>query len=268
MPETAFSFEKEPVGTCPLCGGGKSADHCEIEEPAGGRAHCVRCADCETVYQDPAPTAASLDAYYAGAYGDPAHRALDNRAHADIATEFVHGLRACEQILDRIAEYRQPPARMLDVGCGTGGVLLEAATRGWAVMGLEPSAPLAAFCRSLGLPVMEQSFTGAEIPGPPFDVILMMEFLEHVRDPGAALRRAREFAAADAVIYITAPNADSPAARVLGQNWVGWKPPLHLQFFNLYSIQTLLIRSGWKPLHASSGGGYPGQVLAIAKNTP
>jgi spore maturation protein CgeB len=266
MTEAAFSFDKEPVGACPLCGGQQSAAHIELDEPSGGRARYVRCADCETIYMDPAPTDASLAAFYAGAYGDPARRAADGCAHADMGVEFVQGLRACEEILDRIAAYRQPPGRLLDVGCGMGGVMLEAATRGWSVLGIEPSATLAAFCRgNFGLPVLEADFMAADIPGPPFDVILMMEFLEHVRRPGTALQRANALAADNAAIYITAPNADSAAARALAANWVGWKPPLHLQFYNLYSIQTLLIRNGWKPLHTASGGAYPGQVLAIAR---
>ena len=85
--------------------------------------------------------------------------------------------------------------RLLDVGCG-GGLLCEPMTRlGFSVTGVDASerniAVAAAHAEDGGLDIdyragaAEELLTAAE---PGFDVVLNMEVIEHVADPGAFLR--------------------------------------------------------------------------------
>jgi 2-polyprenyl-6-hydroxyphenyl methylase/3-demethylubiquinone-9 3-methyltransferase len=85
--------------------------------------------------------------------------------------------------------------RLLDIGCG-GGLLSEPMTRlGFQVTGVDASerniATASTHAREQGLAIDYRASTAEallEAGEPPFDVILNMEVIEHVADPGEYLR--------------------------------------------------------------------------------
>jgi 2-polyprenyl-6-hydroxyphenyl methylase/3-demethylubiquinone-9 3-methyltransferase len=105
-----------------------------------------------------------------------------------------------EQALDHFAVSggsRTPFAglRLLDIGCG-GGLLTEPMARlGFAVTGVDASerniAVASAHASASGLAIDYRAGAVEDLPAPGeagFDVILNMEVIEHVADPGAFLR--------------------------------------------------------------------------------
>jgi SAM-dependent methyltransferase len=117
-----------------------------------------------------------------------------------------------------------PPARILDVGCGTGLLACEFATRGYDVTGADPAAAMLATAR--GRPGGDQvrwiqaSAAGLDT-GTTFDLIIMtghvFQLLLEDRDVRAALRvLARHLAPGGRLAFETR----NPAVR----EWQDWNP--------------------------------------------
>jgi hypothetical protein len=72
----------------------------------------------------------------------------------------------------------------------------------------------------------------------------MGDVIEHLPDPGAALRRAADLLRPQGVVYLTLPDAGSAVARTLGRRW--WSIiPTHVQYFTRTSLARLLSRHGF-----------------------
>jgi SAM-dependent methyltransferase len=75
----------------------------------------------------------------------------------------------------------EPPARVLEVGCGNGELTTALAVAGHDALGIDPVAPDGPNFRRLTLDDLE--------PGPRFDAVVAAFSLHHIRDLDAALER-------------------------------------------------------------------------------
>ena len=96
--------------------------------------------------------------------------------------------------------------RILDIGCGRGAFLDYAADAGMHTTGLEPAAEAhrlaAARHDVIASPIDDPSLS---LPAGSFDVVTMWDVLEHLRDPGAALRVAVDALATGGLLIIATP---------------------------------------------------------------
>lgn len=82
-----------------------------------------------------------------------------------------------------------------------------------------------------------------------FDLVLLMNLIEHVADPDRVVSRIRELMAPDAVLVIQTPNFESVDARIFRHhNWGGFHTPRHWVIFRESSIHSLLVRHGFEVL--------------------
>jgi SAM-dependent methyltransferase len=95
--------------------------------------------------------------------------------------------------------------RILDVGCGAGG-MLGPLSRFGAVSGVDTSPELVEFCRSRGFAGVEVGSV-YELPGPDggFDVITLMDTIEHVPDELRGLRECRRALSAGGLLFVSVP---------------------------------------------------------------
>ncbi len=100
----------------------------------------------------------------------------------------------------------QPPpgARILDVGCGDGlffGPLEEFGE----VEGLESSAELVSLHGAYRARIHVAPFNADFCPGKQYDLLLMLDVLEHLPEPAGALRHAASLLAPGGVLVLTVP---------------------------------------------------------------
>jgi len=144
--------------------------------------------------------------------------------------------------VDFIRRYRRA-GRLLEVGCAYGFFLHEA-KRYFTVSGIELADDAAAHCRREGLPVETGTADAAERTGGPFDVIVLLDVIEHLPDPHATIVTLARALAPGGVIVLTTGDFASLAARALRSAWRLMTPPQHLWFFTASSMERLAAGAG------------------------
>jgi 2-polyprenyl-6-hydroxyphenyl methylase/3-demethylubiquinone-9 3-methyltransferase len=144
-----------------------------------------------------------------------------------------------EQALARFGRDAQARApfeglRLLDIGCG-GGLLSEPMRRmGFSVTGVDASerniGTASAHAAEMGLEIDYRCSTAealVEAGEPPFDVILNMEVIEHVADPGEYLRNCARLLAPGGLMIVATLNRTLKAlalAKVGAEYVLRWVP--------------------------------------------
>lgn len=116
-------------------------------------------------------------------------------------------------------------ARILDVGCGSGALLDRLSRAGFTnVSGVDPF--LACDCTTPeGVPLLKshlQAVTGS------FDLIMFNHSLEHVPDPVATLKDARDKLSDGGICLVRIPTTSSEAWTTYGRDWFQIDAPRHI----------------------------------------
>lgn len=91
-----------------------------------------------------------------------------------------------------------------------------------------------------------------------FDVVLMLNLIEHVENPLAVLEQARNLLSPSGIILIKTPNIDSWDARLFrNKNWGGFHCPRHWTLFTKESLSGLVEKAGLKVIQANYTQGAP-----------
>jgi SAM-dependent methyltransferase len=203
---------------CAWCGAALGPD----AEHLAGR---TRCAACGAATTDPWPTAQEL----ARAYGSW-YRPASGRRFTGFGDALLRRTRgALARRLDAIA----PPGPVLDVGAGDGALLDALARRGREAVGLE---------RDVRRPdVRDEPLE--DVDGE-WAAVVFWHALEHLTEPGDAVRHAARLVAPGGVVVVAVPNGDSLQARAFGDRWLHLDLPRHLVHLSARSLVAGLQRHG------------------------
>ena len=167
--------------------------------------------------------------------------------------------RRYDDLLRRLARYRAS-GRYLDVGCG-GGFLVEAARdAGWKAEGLEVSAAAVEFGRGRGLDLHLGTLEEADLEPGAYDVITMMEVVEHVPDPVGLLRGVHDLLRPGGAVYLTTPNWSSLSRRLIGKHWFPISPD-HVVYFTPRLMRSGLRKAGLRPRLVVTANVQPHEIL-------
>jgi 2-polyprenyl-3-methyl-5-hydroxy-6-metoxy-1,4-benzoquinol methylase len=250
-----------------------------------------RCTACGAARLDPRPADSALAALYAaGSYytHEPPHaniapgglagvlRALRN-AHVNarlgyrVAPAWRPGAIAGRLAppLAAIAErgVRSLPAgeRLLDVGCGNGQFVAEAAAAGWRASGIDVDATAVAAGRAAGLDLAVETVQerAAREPGA-FDAVTLSHVIEHVADPVGFLRATLALLRPGGHAWIATPNLGSLGHRRYGADWMHLDPPRHLVLFDHAALRRALTAAGFAEIRALRPTPAAGPSFAIS----
>jgi 2-polyprenyl-3-methyl-5-hydroxy-6-metoxy-1,4-benzoquinol methylase len=149
-----------------------------------------------------------------------------------------------------------PRARVLEFGCATGYMSeVLRAQLGCAVTGVEISPEAAAIaadhCDQVIVGDAEVLDYDDLLGEERFGAVLFADVLEHLRDPGALLRRVRPFISEEGVVVASVPNVAHASVRLalLGGEFryrdTGLLDDTHIRFYTRESIQDLFEGSGY-----------------------
>jgi len=170
------------------------------------------------------------------------YEALEDRLYE--ATR-VQRSRQARRLLGVFKSY-QPGGTLLDVGAGSGILVEQAKAAQYDAIGIEPSRWAAALAQARGLAVFPGIFPQAA-PRSSYDVITLIDVVEHVSTPVPLLRDVAAHLSARGIAVVVTPDVASVAARVMGANWWHYRVA-HIGYFDRTTLTTALEQAELQPI--------------------
>jgi SAM-dependent methyltransferase len=148
------------------------------------------------------------------------------------------------------------------VGYGEGALLAAVEQMGWVCYGVEIAAPALDYGLRRGWVVTSEPANDPRFVSQGFDVVSVVEVLEHISQPKNLLRDAASWLRPGGLLYITTPNVRSLNHRLLGLAWSIVSPPEHLVLWTEAALRRALEATGFQPIRLRTEGCNPSEMLA------
>ena len=228
----------------------------------------LRCADCGTLVNSPRLPDGCFSVGdgernfynkdYWLAYQRERHGLPDivQRARDDLADR-------CLYWLDTVLRYKRPPGRSLEIGCSHGGFVALMKTAGFDAMGIELSPWVADYAaKTFDVAVHCGTLPDLQIEPESLDCVILMDVLEHLRDPKATMCAVYRTLKTDGIVVI-----QTPCYRDNGPSWEMLIDQEHLFLFTEDSIRRLLSQVGL-PHVAVHRHLFPHDIFLVAGTSP
>lgn len=192
---------------------------------------------------NPRPTRAGISFYYPDNYGPYQAGSCTSNSRAHLLLRKI-ARRIFKFNVDILPDL--PIGTMLEIGCASGVFLDRMARAGWRVEGIEPSAYAAALALKRGHSVAVGSLEDIPDTGVTYDLIVGWMVLEHLHDPGLALKKLRQRTKPGGYLVISVPNAGSFQFKAFRSKWYALQLPTHLFHYTSGTLTSLLESNGWQ----------------------
>lgn len=154
--------------------------------------------------------------------------------------------------------------RHLDVGCALGFMLQEARSAGWDPVGVETSEFAARYAAEhTSCVVHAGTLQQAGFPSESFDVVTLMDVVEHVPDPKELVDEIYRVLRPGGILFIVTPNFGSFSVSLYGLEAYGVWPDQHVVYFQPRTISALLRKVGFSRVITESKDVYPDNLRRL-----
>lgn len=234
----------EELKECNLCGNTnfrflfKSRDRMfDIE----GEYKIVQCKFCGLIFLNPQPSEVELKKHYPANY-----YSLDGKYPRKIKKSLYRNIYTGNKISRKIYSIFLPLVRnvrvvpggnFLDVGCGSGEMLIVMKELGMNCYGIEPSGFDESFVRKNNLNISPNKLEDANFPKEYFDCISLNFVLEHMSDPAKTFKELSRILKKGGSLTISVPQSNSISYKLFRENWLTLDTPRHLFIFSKKNME-------------------------------
>ena len=230
----------------------------------------VRCTECGLVYLSERPAEKALADMYSKAYYEDGK--VGYKGYLQTFEKYHDTFMNIFSRRHRDLLHHARGRRLLEVGCAYGFLLDYLEKRGWDVQGVEISPLSSDYARDeLGLQVHTGTLESVNLEEHSFDVILLLDVLEHLHKPFDILKRIRELLSPDGILVVQCPWELYHWEEIAEAVFRGKRPgtiepdsvPAHLYFFQPGTLDAVLRKGGFK-VYARQSGNY-GSIRRLVK---
>lgn len=160
-----------------------------------------------------------------------------------------------------------PNGKLLEIGCGSGGMLKNMQDKGWDVTGVDFDSKSVSLAQDLGLNVYDGDISQLNLEKNSFDAIIMNHVIEHLPDPVATLKSCHKLLRSDGRLISITPNTNGLNHNKYNANSRLLEPPRHLFIYNKKSLKGVATKAGFKTsscftsIHGFSGFSWASEQL-------
>ena len=235
---------------CPMCNSvGES-----LSRNFKVKASYFRCPKCKCIYATEMPSQDDLIDYYSKYYSE---------RDLEIPMIVRHTL---QKTVLSFEEFRTDINCICDIGFGAGILLKEAQKCGWLCAGTDYSPKAIAMGKENNWDVLQGDLGTNDLTGP-YDVVTIIETLEHVRDPRILIYQAAMRLREGGLLYGTTPNSQSLNSRILQEEWSAIRYPEHPILLSKTALKIALKELGFSRISIRSKGFNPFDLLIKIKKS-
>ena len=237
---------------CPVCGEQKFEDFCAIDR-IGLKVQSVMCSQCPTLYSRKRFDERSFAVFYSKFY-----REMYTGSSVPTAGWFEEQVSSGHKILNQLKElgvisHDLIGKRVLEVGCGSGGILIPFTEIGAEVVGIDFDDTYMEAGRKRGLNLIDQSIYEFQTDKK-FDLIVLKDVLEHLPDLNLVLQKLKSLLSETGSIYIQVPTFEGLEYLGYKNDFLRYFQNAHIVHFSEASLNYIFAKNGFDTMYSDING--------------
>ena len=208
----------------------------------------IKCKSCGLVTINPFPTKKELKKLYEKEYFETGKQ---NKGYSNYKKginnyfDYVKKEPFIDVRLNNLLKFKNE-GNLLDVGCAHGFFMDAAKKKGWDVVGVNVSSYVCNYGKkNFKLNIINKSLEDAKFPSKSFDVVTVWSYLDHSMEPTKLLKECNRILKKGGILALNISNIDSFRAIINGVNWRPIRPPEHLYYYSIDTLNKYLLKTGF-----------------------
>ena len=194
----------------------------------------VQCTKCNIVFQNPRLSDDSLDQFYENKY-------RKNFSSNEYSELFSREQRRGKYIFEFVKKFLLKKGKVLEIGCGTGGILKTFKDKSHYVEGLEIDKNAVNFSKTKGI---NAKFGDIDLCKKKYDLIILSHVFEHIAYPKEFLLKLKNIVKKGGIVYVEVPGMENPVVK--NKNYATQLG--HLFYYNERTLSKLFLNFKFRNL--------------------